>query len=118
MIDNVVLERFPGMLSFQTCRATDQCDNGSVSRHVGYTPKVFEKLHGRKPTDLEKEEEEGTVITFDKDTDWTNVQFDVANQQIIIKDPEKKEFRVIDLKKSGLSILSSSEWTEIEKNSQ
>lgn len=88
-----------------------------LSRHIGYAPEVFEKLHGRKPTDREKEEEEGKIITFDKNTDWTNVQFDVANQQIIIKDPEKKEVRVIDLKKSGLSILSSSEWAEIEKNS-
>jgi hypothetical protein len=95
----------------------DSAEN-AVSRHVGYTPEAFEKLHGRKPTDWEKEKEEGKVITFDKDTDWSNVQVDVANQQIIIKDPEKKEFRVIDLKKSGLSILSSSEWTEIEKNSQ
>ncbi|MGZ8884860.1 MAG: hypothetical protein ACXW0U_08125 [Halobacteriota archaeon] len=93
----------------------DSVEN-TVSRHIGYTPEAFEKLHGRKPTDWEKEDEEGTVITFDKDTDWTNVQVDVANQQIIIKDPEKKEFRVIDLKKSGLSILSRSEWAEIEKN--
>ena len=85
-----------------------------VSRHVGYTPEAFEKLHGRKPTDWEKEREEGKVITFDKHTDWSNVQIDIANQQIIIKDPEKKEFRVINLKKSGFSLVSDS--TEIEKN--
>ena len=80
----------------------------AVSRHVGYTSEAFEKLHGRKPTDWEKEREEGKVITFDKNTDWTNVQFDVANQQIIIKDPKKKEVRVVDLKKSGLRIVSNS----------
>jgi hypothetical protein len=93
-------------------------DQNVVSRHVGYSPEVFEKLHGRKPTDWEKEKEEGKVITFDKDTDWTNVQFDVANQQIIIKDSEKKEVMVIDLKKSGLRILSDGEWAEIEKSNQ
>jgi len=38
-------------------------------------------------------------MTFDPDTDWTNVRFDVENQQIIIKDPKKKEVRAIDLKK-------------------
>jgi hypothetical protein len=86
-----------------------------LSRHLGYTPEVFEKLHGRKPIESEKEEQEGTIITFDKDTDWANVQFDVANQQIIIKDPEKEEVRVIDLKKSDLRIRSKSEWAEIEK---
>ena len=40
-----------------------------VSRPVGYTPEAFEKLHGRKPTDWEKEKEEGKVITFDKNTE-------------------------------------------------
>ncbi len=87
----------------------------AVGRHVGYTPEVFKKLHGRKPTDWEKEEQEGKIVTFDKDTDWNNVQFDVTNQQIIIKDPEKKEVRVIDLKKSGLSMLSNGERAKIEK---
>jgi hypothetical protein len=79
----------------------------AVGRHVGSTPEVFEKVHGRKPTDWDKEEQKGKIITFDKDTDWTNVRFDVENQQIIIKDPKKKEVMVIDLKKSGLSIRSN-----------
>lgn len=108
-----------GRESFKLCydgvSFKDSAEN-TVSRHVGYTPEAFEKLHGRKPTDRQEEKEGGKVITFDKDTDWSNVQVDVANQQIIIKDPGKKEFRVIDLKKSGLRILSSSEWAEIEKN--
>jgi hypothetical protein len=79
---------------------------------------VFEKVHGRKPTDWDKEGYEGKIITFDKDTDWTNVRFDVENQQIIIKDSKKKEVRVIDLKKSGLSILSNEESKKIERTVQ
>jgi hypothetical protein len=43
------------------------------------------------------------------------VRFDVENRQIIIKDPKKREVRVIDLKKSGLSILSNGEWKKIAK---
>jgi hypothetical protein len=46
------------------------------------------------------------------------VRFDVENQQIIIKDPKKKEVRVIDLKKSGLSILSNGESKKIERTVQ
>jgi hypothetical protein len=95
-----------------------ESDQNVVSQHVGYTSKVFEKLHGRKPTDWEKEELEGKVITFDKDTDWTNVRFDVANQQIIINDPKKEEVRVIDLRRSGLRLLSNGERAEIEKSNQ
>ncbi len=51
---------------------------------------AFEKVHRRKQTDWDKEGQEGKIITFDKDTDWTNVRFDVENQQIIIKDQKKR----------------------------
>jgi hypothetical protein len=46
------------------------------------------------------------------------VRFDVANQQIIINDPKKEEVRVIDLRRSGLRLLSNGEWAEIEKSNQ
>jgi hypothetical protein len=46
------------------------------------------------------------------------VRFDVENQQIIIKDSKKKEVRVIDLKKSGISILSNEESKKIERTVQ
>ena len=55
----------------------------------------------RKQTDWDKKEQEGKTITFDKDNDWTDVRFNVENQQIIIKDPKKKEVRVIDLKSAA-----------------
>jgi hypothetical protein len=46
------------------------------------------------------------------------VRFDVANQQIIINDPKKEEVRVIDLRRSGLRLLSNGERAEIEKSNQ
>ena len=80
-------------------------DQDTISRHFGRTPEVLEKLLGRKPTDWDKAKQEGKVISFDKNTNWDNIEFDVENQQIIIRDPDKKDITIIDLKKSGLTLF-------------
>ncbi len=75
----------------------------AIGQHYGHTPAALKKRLGREPTDWGEEKRQGNVITFDKNTDWDNVQFDVENQQIIITD-RLKRVKVVDLKNSGIRI--------------
>jgi hypothetical protein len=75
----------------------------AVSQQYGHTPAALKKKLGRELTDWDEAKRQGTVITFDKNTDWNNVQFDVENQQIIITD-RLKHVKVVDLKNSGMRI--------------
>lgn len=88
----------------------------SLDRTYGHTPAALEKRLGRKPTDWEKAKSEGSVITFDQNTNWDNVQFDVQNQRISVTDSFKKSTTVIDLKSYGLTLVSRDEIGDGKKN--
>ena len=111
-------------VSFNWTRYIVMDEDGTKSVKLRYDGVTFERsdqdtitrLYSRRePSDSEKAERHN-VIAFNSETDWDIVQFDVKNQKIIIRDPQKKDVTIIDLKKSGMHILSDEEWTEIERN--
>lgn len=87
-----------------------------LAPNYGHTPAALEKRRGRKPTDWKKAKREGNLISFNKSTNWDNVQFDVKNQCIIVTDIFNKNPRtVIDLKNYGLTLVSRDEINDSKK---
>jgi hypothetical protein len=73
-------------------------ERDEIIYHFGSSREVMKKFLGREPIDWEKARSEGTVTTFDQNTDWDNVQIDVKNQRISVTDPDKKSIAILDLK--------------------